>query len=1118
VSKFDSDGKTLNTDYQNVMKRLKEMVLQLVGPFPPGNPKANQQMWRLAYENIFLCEYYMRSVDDGTPDNDALQKLKTNTIALVMAQSRYGTFGADGSGLKENGSLHGTVPPYGPINSVGIPANLSIVLGKIALKKAGLTTSADVEINEAIARANNFFRYYVNKGIIPYGEQRARLTGHATNGKEQACAVMFALQGKASAADYFSCMSIASYLGREEGHCGTGFNYLWEGMGANVAGPRAVAKYLEQIQWSLDLERRSDGSFTYDGQRSASYAGSSTGAIAADSAIGQLEVPNGDYFGVSSYYGMNPTASHILTFSAPLKRLYITGKNRAAVIAPKSVASLTDKVVDDAIAAGSFQVNGLTGSVPEIIAKLGAYDPVVREAAAQELARRGAPKITGTQINGLVASITGNTVQNMNARLGACRVLGLLKTPGALPALNQRLADTDPWSHSVASEALVNFGSEAKTSVENMLNNYTRKAEADLKTTSVNDPAQINGAILSDSIFANQDDETRKTIGLFDIVGKGLHVPFYPALKMALKQPNSHARTRAAYFAYIYLNFDDTTALKSDLIQCANTTAQADTMFSMWSRVDAVKTLEKYKIPGGVDAAISLLEVTRAYDWGSQHLIKGGLDLLKSYGSAATPSLPRLRRMVESWPNSGIPQLVKIEHLKMLDEAIKFIELTTRSTTAFDKAPEGYTKCANENSTLRFDVETDVAFGAGGSFVYKPKQKGLVTFDLDFFKPDLDPYPGQQKFGYCKALSSTPIIQGPVTVDKMPEGYTFSGVEPSSIDLKVDTDVAFGVGNTFIIKTRQKGKVTFNAGFFGKDLTEGATKYGSYKVSAPSQGTQSPATVDKGPEGFIKFGPQDSSMILEQEADIAFGVGTTFILKTKQKGKITFSSHFFGFDLSKGVTKYGYYRYRSNNLMRLAVAQSVPANSALVTTAVGGLPLPWTVGGIGSGQLVGSSNYKAGIISQSGSGVLGITSDKLYFSYQTLSGDGEIATKISTMQDTGTRSGVGVMIRETLAVNSKHAFIGMTGSNAYLTVDRIMTGGISSSNFVGIGNIPNTWVKLVRVGNVITAFKSLDGRTWTTVGSNTVAMAKNCYIGLAVSSGSDAVLNNSQFTNLSVTP
>jgi hypothetical protein len=53
----------------------------------------------------------------------------------------------------------------------------------------------------------------------------------------------------------------------------------------------------------------------------------------------------------------------------------------------------------------------------------------------------------------------------------------------------------------------------------------------------------------------------------------------------------------------------------------------------------------------------------------------------------------------------------------------------------------------------------------------------------------------------------------------------------------------------------------------------------------------------------------------------------------------------------------------------------------------------------------------------------------------------------------------------------------------------------------------------------ITAYKSSDGTSWTTVGSSTnTTIANTSYIGLAVSSGSDTTLNTSQFSNVSVTP
>jgi glucuronoarabinoxylan endo-1,4-beta-xylanase len=209
---------------------------------------------------------------------------------------------------------------------------------------------------------------------------------------------------------------------------------------------------------------------------------------------------------------------------------------------------------------------------------------------------------------------------------------------------------------------------------------------------------------------------------------------------------------------------------------------------------------------------------------------------------------------------------------------------------------------------------------------------------------------------------------------------------------------------------------------------------------------------------------------------------------------------------------------RPSKLSAASRSASVASRSAVVSSKSSALPLPWAPGNIGSSQLSGTSSYNAGTIVQSGSGALGSTSDKLNFSYQTLSGDGEIIAKISILQDTGTLSGVGVMIRETLATNSKHVFMGISGSNTYTTANRVTTSGITTTGTAGTGTVPNTWVKLVRVGNVITASKSPDGKIWKTVGSTTVTMAENSYIGLAVSSGSDGVLNNSQFTNLSVTP
>jgi hypothetical protein len=205
-------------------------------------------------------------------------------------------------------------------------------------------------------------------------------------------------------------------------------------------------------------------------------------------------------------------------------------------------------------------------------------------------------------------------------------------------------------------------------------------------------------------------------------------------------------------------------------------------------------------------------------------------------------------------------------------------------------------------------------------------------------------------------------------------------------------------------------------------------------------------------------------------------------------------------------------------VVRATDSNSATADATLQITVVG-LPLPWVSSAIGTGMLAGNTTFNAGTFTQAGSGIIGGTSDKLRYTYQTLTGDGEIIARISNLQNTGNSSRVGVMIRDTLAPNSKEIFMGMTGSGSYRWVRRTATGGSTSSTNSNSGTVPNTWVRLVRSGTTITAYKSTNGTSWTTVGSTTnTTFGSTCYIGLAVGSGSDTTLNTSQFSNVTVTP
>ena len=181
--------------------------------------------WNWGYIGIFLSEYYLRTVADGSPDTSVLHGIEEYTVGLAKGQSKYGTFGHGGASPLADGSLHGSISWYGPVNSAGLVANIAIVLGRKALLAGGV--ALDPEIDPAIERGSNFFAYFVNKGGIPYGEHEPWSGGHASNGKDAMAAVMYALQdNRPVETEYYTRMSTAGWVGREYGHTGQGFSYV----------------------------------------------------------------------------------------------------------------------------------------------------------------------------------------------------------------------------------------------------------------------------------------------------------------------------------------------------------------------------------------------------------------------------------------------------------------------------------------------------------------------------------------------------------------------------------------------------------------------------------------------------------------------------------------------------------------------------------------------------------------------------------------------------------------------------------------------------------------------------------------------------------------------------
>jgi hypothetical protein len=125
---------------------------------------------------------------------------------------------------------------------------------------------------------------------------------------------------------------------------------------------------------------------------------------------------------------------------------------------------------------------------------------------------------------------------------------------------------------------------------------------------------------------------------------------------------------------------------------------------------------------------------------------------------------------------------------------------------------------------------------------------------------------------------------------------------------------------------------------------------------------------------------------------------------------------------------------------------------------------------------------------------------------------------VTGVQNTSNSAKAGLMFRDTLAANSKNAFVDMSPT-ASIAFQRRTTTGSSTSRTTKSGLAIPYWLKLVRSGNVFQAFYSAAGATWTKLGSSyTITMGATAYVGLAVTSHNTAALNTSTFDNVSVTP
>jgi hypothetical protein len=141
--------------------------------------------------------------------------------------------------------------------------------------------------------------------------------------------------------------------------------------------------------------------------------------------------------------------------------------------------------------------------------------------------------------------------------------------------------------------------------------------------------------------------------------------------------------------------------------------------------------------------------------------------------------------------------------------------------------------------------------------------------------------------------------------------------------------------------------------------------------------------------------------------------------------------------------------------------------------------------------------------------------DQFQFTYQERVGNFDYRVQIQSLSLTDPFAKAGLMIRESLSPNSRYAAVLATpGIMGSFFQYRSATGGVSSASGSLPVNYPETWLRLQRLGDVITGYGSFNGADWFQFGTVSMSLTNKYYFGVAVSSHSSTKTTAAEIRSL----
>ncbi len=213
------------------------------------------------------------------------------------------------------------------------------------------------------------------------------------------------------------------------------------------------------------------------------------------------------------------------------------------------------------------------------------------------------------------------------------------------------------------------------------------------------------------------------------------------------------------------------------------------------------------------------------------------------------------------------------------------------------------------------------------------------------------------------------------------------------------------------------------------------------------------------------------------------------------------------------------YEYRVEALINALPSTSMTTLSEMVSA----LPGPYAHGDIGDAGalgLAGSASYNSssGTYTLNGAGAdIWNAADGFQFAYTTLTGDGQISARVTSLSNTNVWAKAGLMVRNGTGADAAFADVVATAGSGVSFQWRATAGG--TPGYAQITGITTpVWLRLTRVGNQFSAYYSPDNVTWTQIGGNvSIAMATTVYRGMVACSHNSGQLTTATFTNVAVT-